>query len=84
MMKKRYLIILLSFVAWPYMANAQVGKQFWFAAPEMAQHSKDMSLLMYLSAQEEGAEVYWEEQQQCRFHGRFLAVPAGDLPVSCI
>lgn len=56
-MKKHYLIILLLFVAWPYMANAQVGKQFWFAAPEMALHSKDMSLRMYISAQDEGAEV---------------------------
>lgn len=56
-MKKRYFILLLLFVAWPYMANAQVGKQFWFAAPEMALHSKDMSLLMYISAQDEEAEV---------------------------
>lgn len=56
-MKKRYFILLLLFVAWPYRANAQVGKQFWFAAPEMALHSKDMSLLLYISAQDEGADV---------------------------
>lgn len=43
--------LLLLFVVWPFEVNAQIGKQFWFAAPEMAQHSKDMSLRMYICAQ---------------------------------
>ena len=38
-------------------AQAQLGRQFWFAAPEMAQHSKDMSLRLYLVTHTEAAEV---------------------------
>ena len=36
---------------------AQVDTQFWFAAPEMAEHSRDMSLRLYLTAYDEAAEV---------------------------
>lgn len=44
-------IVLLVILLLPISAQAQVGKQFWFASPEMATHSRDMSLRVYIFAE---------------------------------
>ena len=36
---------------------AQVGTEFWFAAPELALHSRDMSYRLYLFAEAEATDV---------------------------
>jgi hypothetical protein len=55
-MKRTTLIVLLIGV-WAMAAEAQVGRSFWFAVPEMAQHSKDMSLRLYIAAAEAETDV---------------------------
>lgn len=53
---KKWIYILIALLL-PLAAQAQIGKQFWFAAPEMAQHSKDASLRLYLTAYDAPAVV---------------------------
>lgn len=57
---QRYVQFILSLILLcicPQFVWSQEGKQFWFAAPEMALHSQDMSLELYLFADDQPAEV---------------------------
>ena len=55
---------------------AQVDTQFWFVAPEMAQHSSDMSLRLYLTAYDEAAEVTLSMPANAAFAPITVHVPA--------
>lgn len=57
---QRYAQLILSLILFcicPQLMWSQEGKQFWFAAPEMALHSQDMSLELYIFTDDQAAEV---------------------------
>lgn len=55
-MKKIYIVLLLLCV-FLVSVRAQVGTQFWFASPELALHSRDMSYRLYIFAEGEETDV---------------------------
>jgi len=50
-------IVAILLVVFSLAVKAQVGKQFWFAAPEMAKHSADMQLRLCVFADSLDADV---------------------------
>lgn len=54
-MRKRLLIICILLCS--LCAHAQLGRQFWFASPEMALHSADMRMYLCIAADSADADV---------------------------
>lgn len=48
--RKRYLYLVILLLLLPIGVRAYTGQQFWFTAPEMVTHSRDMSLHLYVYA----------------------------------